>query len=57
MVYRGEEDSFIMNDVKPVSKYSFRLRATTEGDDGPYSDIKAVTTPESGKVSFSATMV
>ena len=57
MVYRGEEDSFIMNDVKPVSKYSFRLRATTEGDDGPYSDIKTVTTPESGKVGFSATMV
>lgn len=47
MVYSGDEDSFIMNDAKPVTKYSFCLRVTTEGDESPFSHLVEDTTPES----------
>ncbi|CAB3988699.1 receptor-type tyrosine- phosphatase F-like [Paramuricea clavata] len=47
MIYMGDEDSFVVTDAKPVSKYSFRLRHTTEGDDSPFSDSVHVETPES----------
>ena len=47
-IYMGDEDSFVVTDAKPVTKYSFRLRYTTEGDESPFSVPVQVETPESG---------
>ena len=47
MIYMGDEDSFVVTDAVPVSKYSFRLRYTTEGDESPFSNPVHVETPES----------
>ena len=49
VIYMGDEDSFVVTDAKPVTKYSFRLRYTTEGDESPFSIPVQVETPESGK--------
>ena len=48
MIYSGDEDSFVVTDANPVSKYSFRLRYTTEEDESPFSNPVRVETPESG---------
>ena len=47
-VYHGPRTGYIANDLKPVTKYSFKLQAATEGDDSPYSNTVSVVTPESG---------
>ncbi|XP_028395080.1 uncharacterized protein LOC114519192 [Dendronephthya gigantea] len=47
MIYAGDEDSFVVTDAQPVTKYSFRLRHTTEGDESPFSNPVQVETPES----------
>jgi hypothetical protein len=52
MIYMGDEDSFVVTDAKPVSKYSFRLRHSTEGDESPFSDSVHVETPESGNIYY-----
>lgn len=44
----GDEDSFVVTDARPVTKYCFRLRYTTEGDESPFSVPVQVETPESG---------
>lgn len=51
-IYMGDEDSFVVTDAKPVTKYSFRLRYTTEGDESPFSVPVQVETPESGSHSY-----
>lgn len=50
MIYIGDEDSFVVTDAQPVTKYSFRLRHTTEGDESPFSNPVQVETPESGNL-------
>jgi hypothetical protein len=57
MIYMGDEDSFVVTDAEPVSKYSFRLRYTTEGDESPYSNPVHVETPESGIIRCSKLQV
>lgn len=48
-VYSGPRTSYIANDLTPVTKYSFYLQASTEGDDSPSSNAVSIITPESGK--------
>ena len=49
MVYSGPRTSYIASDLTPVTRYSFHLQASTEGDDSPLSKVVTVVTPESGK--------
>lgn len=49
VVYSGPRTSYIANDLTPVTRYSFYLQASTEGDDSPLSKVVSVVTPESGK--------
>ncbi|XP_073242775.1 uncharacterized protein [Porites lutea] len=46
-VYSGSRTSYIANDLTPVTRYSFYLQASTEGDDSPFSNVVSVVTPES----------
>lgn len=46
-VYSGSKTSYIANDLTPVTRYSFYLQASTEGDDSPFSNVVSVVTPES----------
>ncbi|XP_078381872.1 uncharacterized protein LOC144664607 isoform X2 [Oculina patagonica] len=47
MVYSGPRTNYIANDLTPVTRYSFYLQASTEGDDSPLSKVVSVITPES----------
>lgn len=47
-MYSGSRTSYIANDLTPVTRYSFYLQASTEGDDSPFSNVVSVATPESG---------
>ena len=49
MVYSGPRTNYIASDLTPVTKYSFHLQASTEGDDSPQSNVVSVITLESGK--------
>ena len=47
-MYSGSRTSYIANDLTPVTRYSFYLQASTEGDDSPFTNVVSVVTPESG---------
>lgn len=49
MVYSGPRTNYIASDLTPVTRYSFHLQASTEGDDSPQSNVVSVITLESGK--------
>lgn len=49
LAYEGHKSSYIVNNLVPVTSYTFCVRAYTEGDFGHRSNIVSVTTPESGE--------
>ena len=49
MLYSGPRTNYIASDLTPVTRYSFHLQASTEGDDSPLSKVVSVITLESGK--------
>uniref|UniRef100_UPI00398ECDED phosphatidylinositol phosphatase PTPRQ n=1 Tax=Pristiophorus japonicus TaxID=55135 RepID=UPI00398ECDED len=46
-LYKGPDCCYVLTDVKLCKEYSFTLHVSTEGDDGPYSDVTTVTVEES----------
>ncbi|XP_067825666.1 uncharacterized protein [Heptranchias perlo] len=46
-LYKGPDCSYVLTDVKLCKEYAFKLHVSTEGDDGPYSDVTTVTVEES----------
>ena len=53
MVYSGPRTNYIASDLAPVTRYSFHLQASTEGDDSPQSKVVSIITLESGKSEMS----
>ena len=54
MVYSGPRTNYIASDLTPVTRYSFHLQASTEGDDSPQSKVVSIITLESGKSEMSS---
>ena len=48
-VYTGKLPECEVTGLQPNTNYVFKVRAYTEGDESPFSDIVAITTEESGK--------
>lgn len=49
-VYQGRDLQHVVDDLEPFTCYTFKLRATTEGDDSAFSDPVVVTTDEAGEL-------
>ena len=47
-VYYGKDLCYTITDLEPCTQYSFKLRASTEGDDSPFSDSVTAVTEENG---------
>ena len=47
-VYTGKIPECEVLGLQPSTNYTFKVRAYTEGDESPFSDIVAITTEESG---------
>ena len=52
MIYKGKETETKLDDLKPNSTYSFKLKVSALGDDSPFSGVASVTT---GNVQLSTT--
>ena len=37
-----------MTDIRPFTQYSFKVRAYTEGDESPFSEVVTIITEERG---------
>ncbi|KAL3870808.1 hypothetical protein ACJMK2_038848 [Sinanodonta woodiana] len=46
-LYTGKESECEIKDLIPSTQYSFKVRAYTEGDESPFSDLVTITTDES----------
>ncbi|KAK3601002.1 hypothetical protein CHS0354_008111 [Potamilus streckersoni] len=46
-LYTGKESECEIKDLIPSTQYSFKIRAYTEGDESPFSDLVIITTEES----------
>ncbi|XP_039270176.2 uncharacterized protein LOC120344915 isoform X1 [Styela clava] len=46
VIYKGLDLQRTVNDLQPFTSYSFKVRASTLGDDSPFSDIVPATTDE-----------
>ncbi len=47
-MWRGADTQCTLSNLSPNTVYSFKLRASTEGDDSPLSEVAMVTTDETG---------
>ena len=49
LVYTGTKLSYTATDLAPHTQYAYRVRAFTQGDDSPMSDITSTVTQETGE--------
>jgi len=49
-VYVGQDLNCEVEGLQPCTHYNYKLRAFTEGDESPFSEMVVVVTEESGKI-------